>query len=246
MKFFVDTANLEEVKKANAWGILDGVTTNPSLIAKEGVPYKERVLEICNVVGPGKAVSAECVESEFDKMLAEAKDISTWHENIYVKVPMTEAGMEVITHLAPQGVRFNCTLIFSLPQALIACKAGANFISFFVGRVDDMGSGEAMSSIVDAVDMVNTYDFPQKPEILVASIRGPLQVVESIRAGAQIATVPYKILEMLFHHPLTDLGIQRFNDDYSKALASLNKNGTSGNGTSPKDVGQSIEEKAKV
>lgn len=224
MKFFVDTANLEEVKKANAWGILDGVTTNPSLIAKEGVPYKKRVLEICDVVGKGKAVSAECVESEFDKMAAEAQDIATWHEDIYVKVPMTPAGMEVITHLAPKGVRFNCTLIFSLPQALIACKAGASFISFFVGRVDDMGSGEAMQSIVDAVDMVNTYDFPQKPEILVASIRGPLQVVESIRAGAQIATVPYKILEMLFHHPLTDIGIQRFNDDYQKALAALKKN----------------------
>ena len=116
MKFFVDTANLDEVKKANAWGILDGVTTNPSLIAKEGVPYKQRVLEICDVVGPGKAVSAECVEAEFDKMLAEAKDIATWHENIYVKVPMTEAGMEVITQLAPKGVRFNCTLIFSLAR----------------------------------------------------------------------------------------------------------------------------------
>ena len=246
MKFFVDTANLDEVKKADAWGILDGVTTNPSLIAKEGVPYKQRVLEICDVVGPGKAVSAECVEAEFDKMLAEAEDIATWHENIYVKVPMTTAGMEVITHLAPKGVRFNCTLIFSLPQALIACKAGANFISFFVGRVDDMGSGEAMHSIVDAVDMVNTYDFPQKPEILVASIRGPLQIVESIRAGAHIATVPYKTLEMLFHHPLTDLGIARFTEDYAKALAGLNKNGASGNGTSPKDAGQSIEEKARV
>ena len=133
-----------------------------------------------------------------------------------------------------------------MPQALIACKAGANFISFFVGRVDDMGSGEAMHSIVDAVDMVNTYDFPQKPEVLVASIRGPLQVVESIRAGAHIATVPYKTLEMLFHHPLTDLGIARFTEDYAKALAGLNKNGASGNGTSPKDAGQSIEEKAKV
>ena len=246
MKFFVDTANLDEVKKANAWGILDGVTTNPSLIAKEGVPYKQRVLEICDVVGPGKAVSAECVEAEFDKMLAEAEDIATWHQNIYVKVPMTTAGMEVITKLAPKGVRFNCTLIFSLPQALIACKAGANFISFFVGRVDDMGSADAMQSIVDAVDMVNTYDFPQKPEILVASIRGPLQVVESIRAGAHIATVPYKTLEMLFHHPLTDLGIARFTEDYQKALAGLNKNGASSNGASPKDVGQSIEEKAKV
>ncbi len=244
MKFFVDTANLDEVKKANAWGILDGVTTNPSLIAKEGVPYKERVLEICQEVGPGKAVSAECVEADYDKMLAEAEDIATWHENIYVKVPMTTAGVEVMHTLAPKGVRFNCTLVFSLPQALIAAKAGANFISFFVGRVDDMGSGEAMSNIADAVEMLNTYDFPQNPEILVASIRGPLQIVESIRAGAQIATVPYKILEMLFHHPLTDIGIERFTADYEKALASLKGSGK--NGVSPKDAGQSIEEKAKV
>ena len=124
--------------------------------------------------------------------------------------------------LSPKGVRFNCTLVFSLPQGLIAAKAGANFISFFVGRVDDMGSAEAMSNIADAVEMVNTYDFPQKPEILVASIRGPLQIVESIRAGAHIATVPYKILEMLFHHPLTDIGIERFTADYQKALATLN------------------------
>ena len=247
MKFFVDTANLDEVKKANEWGILDGVTTNPSLIAKEGVEYKKRVLEICDVVGPGKAVSAEVTEYEFDKMLAQAQDISTWHQNIYVKVPMNDAGVEVMHALAPKGVKFNCTLVFSLPQALIAAKAGANFISFFVGRVDDMGSGEAMDNIVDAVHMINTYHFPQNPEILVASIRGPLQVVESIRAGAQIATVPYKILEQLFHHPLTDIGIQRFRDDYDKAIAALNaKNGASGNGAKAAAAGQSMEEKAKV
>jgi transaldolase len=221
MKFFVDTANLDEVKKANEWGILDGVTTNPSLILKEGVDYKERVLEICNVVGKGKAVSAEVTEYDFEPMLAQAKDIATWHENIYVKVPMTPNGMEVIAHLAPKGVRFNCTLVFSLAQALIAAKAGANFISFFVGRIDDMGSGEAMENIADAVQMLETYQFPQKPEILVASIRGSLHVLESIRAGAQIATVPYKILEQLFHHPLTDIGIERFTEDYEKAIAVL-------------------------
>jgi transaldolase len=247
MKFFVDTANLDEVKKANEWGILDGVTTNPSLIAKEGVPYKERVLEICKEVGPGKAVSAEVTEYKFDKMLPQAQDIATWHENIYVKVPMTPAGMEVITHLAPKGVRFNCTLIFSLAQGLIAAKAGANFLSFFVGRVDDMGSGDSMETISDAVQMLETYDFPQKPEVLVASIRGPLQVLQSIQAGAQIATVPYKILEQLFHHPLTDLGIARFQEDYDKAIAALNgKNGASSNGTSVQNAGQSMEEKAKV
>jgi hypothetical protein len=140
MKFFIDTANADEIKKANEWGVLDGVTTNPSLIAKEGVPHKKRVLEICEIVGPGKPVSAECVETEFEPMLAEARDIATWHPNIYVKVPMTPNGMEVIKKLTPEGVKFNCTLIFSLPQALIAAKAGASFISFFVGRIDDIGS----------------------------------------------------------------------------------------------------------
>jgi len=223
MKLFVDTASLEEVKKANEWGILDGVTTNPSLIAKEHIAYKTRVLEICEAVGPGKAVSAECVESDFDKMLAEAKDISTWHPNIHVKVPLTAAGAEVMAKLSPEGVRFNCTLIFSLPQALIAAKAGAKFISFFVGRVDDIGSRESMDAIKDAVHMVNTYDFEQKPEILVASIRSPLQVVESINLGAQIATVPFKVLEQLFHHPLTDLGLEKFKKDYDEALAELAK-----------------------
>ncbi len=247
MKFFVDTANLDEVKKANEWGILDGVTTNPSLIAKEGVAYKDRVLEICREVGPGKAVSAEVTEYEFDKMLPQAQDIATWHENIYVKVPMTPAGVEVMAQLSPKGVKFNCTLIFSVAQGLIAAKAGASFLSFFVGRVDDMGSGESMETIADAVEMLETYEFPQNPEILVASIRGPLQVLESIRAGAQIATVPYKILEQLFHHPLTDLGIARFTEDYDKAIAALNaKNGASSNGASMQNAGQSMEEKAKV
>ena len=207
MKFFIDTAEIDEIKKANEWGILDGVTTNPSLIAKAGAPHKERVLEICKLVGPGKAVSAECVKSEYEDMLAEARDIATWNEDIYVKVPMTPAGIRVISTLAPEGVKFNCTLVFSLPQALIAAKAGANFISFFVGRVDDMGSPEAMPAIADAVNMVHEYDFPQKPEILVASIRSPYHIVESIKAGAQIATIPYKFMEQLFHHPLTDLGI---------------------------------------
>ena len=218
MKFFIDTANVDEIKKAMDWGILDGVTTNPSLIAKEGIAQKQRVMEIFDVVGPGKAVSAECVEIEYDKMLEEAKGISTWHDDVYVKVPMTPAGIRVISDLAPTGVKFNCTLVFSVPQALIAAKAGANFISFFVGRIDDMGSPEAMPAIADAVNMVHEYDFPQKPEILVASIRSPYHIVESIKAGAQIATIPYKFMEQLFHHPLTDLGIARFTEDYQKSL----------------------------
>jgi transaldolase len=219
MKFFVDTANLDEIKKANSWGILDGVTTNPTLIAREGVAHKKRVLEICDLVGPGKAVSAECIELDYEKMLKEAADIATWHENIHVKVPMTVAGMQVVKKLQPEGVRFNVTLIFSLPQALIACKAGGQFISFFVGRVDDIGSTEAMKGIAEAVQMTKEYDFPQKPEILVASIRSPYHVVEAIKAGAHICTIPYKVLEDLTKHPLTDIGIERFLADARKTAA---------------------------
>ncbi|MDR3707696.1 MAG: transaldolase family protein [Capsulimonadaceae bacterium] len=224
MKLFVDTASLDEVKRASEWGLVDGVTTNPSLIARENVPYRKRVLEICDVVGPGKAVSAECIEPEFDKMLAEARDIAKWHPNIHVKVPLTPAGVEVMARLSPQGVRFNCTLIFSLPQALLAAKAGAKFLSIFVGRVDDMGSGEAFKTVEDAVDMVNTYEFPNQPEVLVASVRSPLQIVEAVRVGAQITTAPFKILEELFHHPLTDAGIERFAKDYQEALAHAARN----------------------
>ena len=218
MKLFVDTANIDEIRKANEWGLLDGVTTNPTLIAKENVRHRDRVVEICNLVGPNKAVSAECIEPEFDKMLAEAGDIATWHEDIHVKVPLTPAGIEVMARLAPQGVRFNCTLIFSLPQALLAAKAGAKFLSIFVGRVDDMGSAEAHQTVEEVVDMVHSYKFPQEPEVLVASVRSPIQIVDALRARAHIVTAPFKTLEQLFHHPLTDAGIERFAKDYKEAL----------------------------
>lgn len=216
MKFFIDTANADEIRQAFAWGILDGVTTNPSLIAREGVDHKTRVMEIVNIVGD-LPVSAECVETDVDKLMKEAQDIASWAPSIYVKVPMTANSMEVVKELSPKGVNFNVTLIFSLPQALIAAKAGASFISFFVGRIDDMGSREARENIEDAVRMVDTYAFPKNPEILVASIRNPIHIIDSINAGAQIATVPFKTLELLFHHPLTDIGIKKFYDDYLKA-----------------------------
>ena len=216
MKFFIDTANVDEIKQAKAWGIVDGVTTNPSLIAKEGVPHKQRVMEIIDVVGD-LPVSAECVETEVEELMKEAQDIASWAPNIFVKVPMTANAMEVVKELSPK-INFNVTLVFSMPQALIAAKAGASFISFFVGRIDDMGSLEAPLSIVEAVKMVETYEFAKDPEILVASIRSPVQVVQSIEAGAHIATIPFKTMEQLFHHPLTDIGIKRFNDDYLKAM----------------------------
>lgn len=216
MKLFIDTANVDEIKKAKAWGVLDGVTTNPSLIAKEGIDHKTRVMEIIDVVGD-LPVSAECVETDPDKLLKEAQDIATWAPNIFVKVPMTAGSLEVVSELSPKGVNFNVTLIFSVPQALLASKAGASFVSFFVGRIDDMGSAEAAANIINSVQMVDTYEFPKDPQILVASIRSPLQVVESINAGAHIATLPFKVMESLFHHPLTDIGIKRFYDDYLKA-----------------------------
>lgn len=237
MKFFIDTANVDEIKQAMAWGIVDGVTTNPSLIAKEGIPHKQRVMEIINIVGD-LPVSAECIETETDKLMAEAKDIASWAPNIFVKVPMTENAMEVVKELSPQGVNFNVTLIFSLPQALIAAKAGASFISFFVGRIDDMGSLEAPLNVEHAVEMVETYDFPKDPEILVASIRSPLQVTESINSGAHIATIPFKTMEMLFKHPLTDIGIKKFYDDYLKATGGDNPE-------EAKNKGVSTEEKSK-
>ena len=237
MKFFIDTANVDEIKQAMAWGILDGVTTNPSLIAKEGIPHKQRVMEILKIVGD-LPVSAECIETETDKLMAEAKDIASWAPNIFVKVPMTENAMEVVKELSPQGVNFNVTLIFSLPQALIAAKAGASFISFFVGRIDDMGSLEAPLNVEHAVNMVETYDFPKDPEILVASIRSPLQVTESINSGAHIATIPFKTMEMLFKHPLTDIGIKKFYDDYLKATGGDNPE-------EAKNKGVSTEEKSK-
>ncbi len=235
MKFFIDTANVDEIKKAKAWGILDGVTTNPSLIAKEGVAHKKRVMEIIDLVGD-IPVSAECVETDTDKLMKEAQDIASWAPNIFVKVPMTANAMEVVSTLSPQGINFNVTLIFSVPQALIACKAGGSFISFFVGRIDDMGSLEAPQNIIAAVDMVDTYEFPKDPQILVASIRSPLQVTESINAGAHICTIPYKIMEKLFHHPLTDNGIKLFYDDYLKATG-----GDKNNSAKAADKGASPE-----
>lgn len=217
MKLFIDTANVDEIRQAHSWGLLDGVTTNPTLIQKEGVEHKKRIMDIINIVGD-IPVSAECVESDIDKMHKEAQELASWAPNIYVKVPMTPNAMEVVKDLSPKGINFNVTLIFSLPQALIAAKAGASFISFFVGRIDDMGSAEASLNIVDAVKMVNTYKFDKDPQVLVASIRSPLHVVEAINAGAHIGTIPFKTMEMLFKHPLTDIGIKKFYDDYLKSI----------------------------
>jgi transaldolase len=213
MKLFVDTGDIEEVRQAADWGILDGVTTNPSLIAKSGKGFKETVLKICELV-PGGAISAEVVATDYDTMLKEALEIASWHPQIVVKVPLIEPGISLVKTLSGKGINTNVTLVFSVPQALLAAKAGATFISNFVGRVDDM-SDDGMEAVAATVRMVENYGF--KSEVLVASVRHPLHVVQSVEAGAHIATMPFKILQMLFKHPLTDIGLERFLGDWNKA-----------------------------
>ncbi len=217
MKLFVDTGDVEEVRMAADWGILDGVTTNPTLIAKTGKGFKETVLKICELV-PGGAISAEVVATDYDTMLKEALEISSWHEQIVVKVPLIEPGIKLVTTLADKGIRTNVTLVFSVSQAMMAAKAGATYISNFVGRVDDLGA-EGMEAVRDTVEMIDTYGFDS--EVLVASIRHPLHILESIRCGAHVATMPYSIMKMMFKHPMTDSGLTRFLDDWNKAGLSI-------------------------
>lgn len=213
MKLFVDTGDVDEVKQAAEWGVLDGVTTNPSLIAKSGKGFKETVLKICELV-PNGDISAEVVATDYDTMLKEALEVSSWATNIVVKVPFIEPGLKLIKTLDDKGIRVNCTLLFTVTQALLAAKAGATYLSNFVGRVDDI-SGDGMVAVRDTVDMVNTYGY--KGQVLVASIRSPQHVVASIEAGAHVATMPFKILQQLFHHPLTDKGLKQFLEDWGKA-----------------------------
>jgi len=217
VKIFVDTGDVAEVKQAAEWGILDGVTTNPTLIAKSGKGFKETVLKICELV-PGGDISAEVVATDYDQMLKEALEIHSWHPQIVVKVPLIENGVKLVNTLSEKGIRTNVTLVFSVSQALLAAKAGATFISNFVGRVDDI-SAEGMEAVAETVAMVETYGFDS--EVLVASVRHPLHVVQAIQSGAHIATMPLKIIEMMFKHPLTDSGLTRFLDDWNKAGLSI-------------------------
>lgn len=217
MKLFIDTGDIEEVKKASEWGILDGVTTNPTLIAKAGKGFKETVIKLCEILPEGD-ISAEVVATHFKDMLAEALEIASWHPQVVIKVPLIEEGIKLTKALTDRGIRTNVTLVFSLTQALLAAKAGATYISNFVGRVDDISS-EGMTAVADSVQMVENYRF--KSEILVASIRHPMHLVEAIQAGAHVSTIPYKILEMLFKHPLTDIGLKRFLEDWNKAGLSI-------------------------
>jgi transaldolase len=214
MKFFLDTANLEELRKGAEWGIVDGVTTNPSLIAKEGKPIKEQVAAICEIVdGP---VSAEVVSTEAKAMIQEGRELSKIHKNIIVKVPLIRDGIEACAALSKEGIRVNVTLCFSAAQALIAAKAGAYFVSPFVGRLDDVGQ-EGMDLIRQIVAIYENYSF--HTQVLAASLRGPLHVVDSALAGAHIGTMPFKVMDMLFNHPLTDKGLEQFLKDYNKAFS---------------------------
>ncbi len=217
MKLFLDTANIEEIKTAWSWGAIEGVTTNPSLVAKEGRPFKDIVREICEIVNPGD-ISAEVVSLDADGMIREAHEVASWHPNIVVKIPMTKEGMKAVKVLSREGIRCNVTLVFSLSQAFLAAKAGAYYISNFVGRVDDI-SGEGMNAVRDTVNMIKEYGF--QSQVLVASVRHPMHVVEALRAGAHACTVPFKVLEQLYQHPLTDIGIQRFLADWEKSGARI-------------------------
>jgi transaldolase len=211
MKFFIDTANVEEIKEAHAMGMVDGVTTNPSLIAKEGRVFEAVIKEICEIVdGP---ISAEVIGLEADGMVSEARELAKIHPNVVIKVPMTIDGLKATRQLAAENIKTNVTLVFSPLQALMAAKAGATFVSPFVGRLDDL-SLDGMQLVEQIAEIYANYAYDT--EIIVASIRNPLHVLDSALAGADIATIPFSVLSKLAAHPLTDKGIQAFLADWEK------------------------------
>lgn len=211
MKFFIDTANLDEIRTADEWGLIDGVTTNPSLVAKEKCDFKKRITEICNLIdGP---VSAEAVSLDSAGMLSEGRELAKIHQNVVVKIPMTLEGLRAVKKLSSEGIKTNVTLVFSPVQALMAAKAGATYVSPFVGRLDDI-SQTGMDLIAQILEIYFNYGFDT--EIIAASIRHPVHVLESARMGAHVATIPFKVLEQLAKHPLTDSGIDRFLKDWEK------------------------------
>ena len=216
MKIFIDTANLDEIREANALGLLDGVTTNPSLVAKEGHKnFKSMLEEICKIVNGD--ISAEVVSTEYDAIVKEGRELAKIHPNIVVKVPLIKEGLKAVRTFADEGIRTNVTLCFSASQAVLAAKAGAYIISPFVGRLDDI-SQNGMELIAQMVNIYRNYDYQTK--ILVASVRHPLHFVDSCMLGADIATMPFKVIEQLMKHPLTDSGLATFLKDWDKLNAS--------------------------
>ncbi len=212
MDIFLDTANVEEIKKASKLGVIRGVTTNPTLLSKEGTSDYEMVVKnICAIIsGP---VSAEVLAEDVEGMLAEARIKATWAPNVKIKIPVTEAGLEAISILSKEGIEINMTLCFSVNQALLGALAGATYVSPFVGRLDDIGQ-DGMELVQDIVELYEHYNMPTK--VIAASIRHPLHCISAARAGAHIATIPYKVLLQMIHHPLTDIGIERFLADYKR------------------------------
>lgn len=211
MKFFIDTANIDEIKKANELGMVDGVTTNPSLVAKEGREFKGLIKEICDIVdGP---VSAEVVSTDAEGMVKEAGELAKLADNIVVKIPMLEEGLKAVKILAQEGINTNVTLCFSAIQALMAAKAGAAYISPFVGRLDDIGH-IGMELVEEIITIYDNYGF--ETEVIVASVRNPIHVLEAALMGADIATIPFKVIQQLTKHPLTDIGVEKFLADWKK------------------------------
>jgi transaldolase len=213
MKFFLDTANLDELKAGSRWGIIDGVTTNPSLIAKEGVPLEQQIARICEIIDGD--VSAEVVATEADEMLVQGRKLARIHKNVVVKVPLTRDGIRACSIFSQEGIRVNVTLCFSAGQALLAAKAGAYFVSPFVGRLDDIGAN-GMELIRDIVQIYRNFAF--NTQVLAASLRNTTHVIDAAKAGAHIGTLPYKVIDSLFNHPLTDKGLEQFLKDYAKVF----------------------------
>lgn len=211
MKLFIDTANVEEIREISQWGVLSGVTTNPSLIAKEGRDLKEVIEEICSMVdGP---ISAEVMGDTAPEMLLEAEVLAKLHKNIYIKIPMNPEGLKAVAQLSKKGIKTNVTLVFSANQALLAARAGATIVSPFVGRLDDIGS-EGVNLIEEIAEIFSIYEI--KTEIISASIRNPMHVIKSAQAGAHISTIPYKVFKQMVEHPLTEIGIEKFKADFKK------------------------------
>lgn len=219
MKFFIDTANMKEIREAHAMGVLDGVTTNPSLCAKEGISdFEGFIAEICSFVEGD--VSAEVVSTDYEGILAEGRKLADIADNVVVKVPLIKEGIKAIKTFSEEGIKTNCTLCFSPTQALVAAKAGATYISPFVGRLDDI-STNGMQLIAEIVQIYQNYGYDT--EVLVASIRHPLHVVEAAQIGADVATMPFGVIERLIKHPLTDSGLKNFLADWDKLQKSLKK-----------------------
>ena len=211
MKFFIDTANIDEIKKGMALGMVDGVTTNPSLVSKEQRPFTDILADICNLVdGP---ISAEVISLEADGMVAEARELAKIHENIVVKIPMVEEGLKAVKQLTDENIKTNVTLVFSSMQALLAAKAGATYVSPFVGRLDDIAQ-DGMDLIGDIMTILRNYGY--STEVIVASVRSPMHVAQSALIGADIATIPYKVIAQMAKHPLTDIGMEKFLADWEK------------------------------